>query len=145
MPTKLVWYDLTRSAFKSSVVRLSSAPVLALHDTRIGAMFTVATDASNVGIAGVTLKDQGCGLGLQPCEYYARKLKSAERNYDAYNLEALAATQAIKKWRVYIEGCEQTTLVTDHNTMTRLLTQKPADLSKRQVGWVETLMPLANR
>ena len=85
---------------------------------------------------------EGSGLGLQPCEYYARKLKSVERNYDAYNLEAMAATQAIKKWRVYIEGSEQTTLVTDHNTLTRLLTQKPDDLSNRHFGWVETLIPL---
>ena len=145
MPAKFTWSDLTRSAFESLVLRLTSAPVLALHDTCIGAMFTVATDASNVGIAGVLLQDHGYGLGLQPCKYYARKLKSAERNYDVYNLEAPATTQAIKKWRVYIEGSEQTTLVTDHNTLTRLLTQKPADLSKRQVGWVETLMPLANR
>ena len=145
MPLKLVWSDLTRCAFETLVVRLTSAPVLALPDTRTGAMFTVATDASNVGIAGVLLQDQGTGLGLQPCEYYARKLKPAEKNYDAYNLEALAATQAIKKWRVYIEGSAQTTLVTDHNTLTRLLAQKLGDLSKRQVGWVETLMPLANR
>ena len=108
-------------------------------------MFTIATDASNVGIAGVLLQDQGSGLGLQPCEYFARKLKPAERNYDAYNLEALAVTHAIKKWRVYIEGSSETTLVTDHNTLTRLLAQKPGDLSKRQVGWVKTLMPLANR
>ena len=36
-------------------------------------------------------------------------------------------------------------MVTDHNTLMRLLTQKPGDLSKRQVGWEETLMPLANR
>ena len=64
--------------------------------------------------------------------------------YDAYNLEALAVAQAIKKWRVYIEGSAETTLATDHNTLTRLLTHKPGDLSKRQVGWVETLMPLAN-
>ena len=57
MPTKLVWSDLTRSAFESSVLRLTSAPVLAVPDTRIAAMFTVATDASNVGIAGVLLQD----------------------------------------------------------------------------------------
>ena len=78
MPTKSEWSDLTRSALECLVLRLTSAPVLALHDTRIGAMFTVATDASNVGIAGMLLQDQGSGLGLQPCEYYARKLKSAE-------------------------------------------------------------------
>ena len=36
----------------------------------------------------------------------------------------------LKKWRVYIEGSSETTLVTDHNTLTRLLAQKPGDLSK---------------
>ena len=45
----------------------------------------------------------------------------------------------------WIEGSVQIALVTDHNTLMRLLTQKPADLSKWQVGWVETLMPLAYR
>ena len=90
---KLVWSDRTISAFKVLVCRLISAPVLALPNTRIGA---IATDASNVGIAGVLLQDQGSGLGLQPCEYFDRKLKPAERNYDAYNLDALAVTQAIK-------------------------------------------------
>ena len=87
---KLVWSDSTIFAFKVLVCRLISVPVLALPNTRIGAMFTIATDASNVGIAEVLLQDQGYGLGLQPCEYFARKLKPAERNYDAYNLEALA-------------------------------------------------------
>ena len=61
-------------------------------------------------------------------------------------MEALAVTQAIKKWRVYIKCSAETTMVTDHKTLTRLLAQKPGDdLSNRQVGWVETLMPLANR
>ena len=88
-PMKLVWSDRTIFAFKLLVCRLISAPVLFLPDARIGAMFTIATYASNVGIAGVLLQDQGSGLGLQPCECFARKLKPAERNYDAYNLEAL--------------------------------------------------------
>ena len=72
-------------------------------------MFTVAIDASSFAIAGVLLQDQG--HGLQPVEYYARKLKDAERNYDAYNLEALAACACIKKWRVYVEGSATLTLV----------------------------------
>ena len=87
---KLVWSEQTIFAFKVLVCRLISAPVLALSDTRIGAMFAIATDASNVGIARVLLQDQGFGLGLHPCEYFARKIKPAERNYDAYNLAVLA-------------------------------------------------------
>ena len=42
-PMKLVWSDSTILAFKVLVCRLISAPVLALPDTRIGAMFTIAT------------------------------------------------------------------------------------------------------
>ena len=61
--------------------------------------------------------------------------KSVERNYDAYDLEAQAATQVIKKWRVCIEGSKRTTLVTDHNTLTRLLTQKTSRL-EQAAGWV---------
>ena len=70
---KLAWSEQTVSAFKVLACRLISAPVLALPDTLIGAMFTIATDASNVGIAGVLIQDQGSALGLHPCEYFARK------------------------------------------------------------------------
>ncbi len=56
---RLVWSEQTISAFKVLVCSLISALVLALPDTRIGAMFTIATDASNVGIAGVCSKIKG--------------------------------------------------------------------------------------
>ena len=58
-PMKLVWSEQTISAFTVLVCRLISAPVLALPATRFGAMFTIATDASNVGIAGVCSKIKG--------------------------------------------------------------------------------------
>ena len=51
------WSDQTISAFKVLVCRLTSAPVLALPDTRIAAMFTIGTNASNEGTAGVLLQD----------------------------------------------------------------------------------------
>ena len=63
-PMKLVWSDRTVFAFEVPVCRLISSPVLALPDTRIGAMSTIATDASNVGIAGVLPQGQGSGMGL---------------------------------------------------------------------------------
>ena len=141
-PRILAWSAPTITAFKSLKQRMISAPVLVLPQTGPQAMFTVATDASNFAIAGVLLQDQG--NGLQPVEYYARKLKDAERNYDAYNLEALAACACIKRWRVYVEGSQQQTLVSDHDTLRHLLKQRPADLSKRQAGWVEQLQPYAN-
>ena len=60
----VLWSDGAIFAFKVLVCRLISAPVLVLPDTRFGATFTIATNASNVGIAGVLLQDQGFGLGL---------------------------------------------------------------------------------
>ena len=141
-PSKLNWSSQAKLAFLSLKQRMISAPVLVLPETDTQAMFTVATDASSFAIAGVLLQDQG--HGLQPVEYYARKLKDAERNYDAYNLEALAACACIKKWRVYVEGSAEQILVTDHDTLRHLLKEKPANLSKRQAGWVELIQPYAN-
>lgn len=141
-PSILIWSSQAKLAFMSLKQRLISAPVLVLPEIGTQAMFTVATDASSFAIAGVLLQDQG--HGLQPVEYYARKLKDAERNYDAYNLEALAACACIKKWRVYVEGSAEQILVTDHDTLRHLLKEKPANLSKRQAGWVELIQPYAN-
>ena len=141
-PSKLEWSSQAKLAFLSLKQRMTSAPVLVLPETGTQAKFTVATDASSFAIAGVLLQDQG--HGLQPVEYYARKLKDAERNYDAYNLEALAACACIKKWRVYVEGSAEQILVTDHDTLRHLLKEKPANLSKRQAGWVELIQPYAN-
>ena len=127
-PSKLNWSSQAKLAFLSLKQRMISAPVLVLPETGTQAMFTVATDASSFAIAGVLLQDQG--HGLQPVEYYARKLKDAERNYDAYNLEALAACACIKKWRVYVEGSAEQILVTDHDTLRHLLKEKPANEMK---------------
>jgi hypothetical protein len=70
-------------------------------------MFTVATHASTLGIATLLLQDQGGGLPR--ASYWARKLNSAEpgNTYSACDLEALAAREAAKHWRCYLEGCSK--------------------------------------
>jgi hypothetical protein len=66
-------------AFDTLKLRLISAPCLILPDvimftvaTYAHAMFTVATNASIVGIATLMLQSQG--RGLQPISHWARKL-----------------------------------------------------------------------
>jgi hypothetical protein len=54
-------------AFETLKIRLISAPCLILPAVGSDATFTVATDASTVGIAAVMLQDQG--EGLQPVPY----------------------------------------------------------------------------
>jgi hypothetical protein len=50
--------------FETLKLRLISAPCLILPEVSADATFTVATDASSVGIASVLLQDQGEGLRL---------------------------------------------------------------------------------
>jgi hypothetical protein len=104
-------------------------------------MFTLATNASIVGIAAVVLQDQGGGL--QQISYWARKLNSAERGntYSAYDLEALAVCEAVKLWRCYLEGCSKFLVVTDHDTLRQLLKQPDNTLNKRQARYLRDLQP----
>ena len=105
--------------------------------------FVVATDASDVGLGAVLLQEDSSG-NLRPCAYFARKLNPAERNYSAYDKEALVVVESVTRhWRMYLEGCKSFSVVTDHSTLTHLLTQSSADLTKRQAHFVERLMPFA--
>jgi hypothetical protein len=86
-------------------LRLISVLWLILPVFSPDAMFTVATNASTVGIGTIMLHDQGGGL--QPVSYWARKLNSAERGntYSTYDLETLAVCEEVKRWRYCLEGC----------------------------------------
>lgn len=88
-PGIVVWTDTARVAFETLKARLCSAPLLLIPKSGADAEFVVATDASNVGLAAVLLQEDSEGE-LRPCAYWARKLNDAERNYSAYDLEALA-------------------------------------------------------
>ena len=57
---------------------------------------------------------------LHPVAYYCSKLSRTQQRYSA---EALALTSALYKWRSWIEGLDITVL-TDHESLTRLRTQK---------------------
>jgi hypothetical protein len=82
------------------------------------------------------LQDQG--RGLQPVSYLARKLILAERGntYFAYDLEALAACEAVKHWRCYLERCSKFLVVTDHDTLRHLLWEPDNKLNKRQARYL---------
>jgi hypothetical protein len=62
----------------------------------------------------------------------------AERNYDIYDKEMLAIVDAIREWRVYLEGAKFTIdIVTDHKNLQYFLTTKA--LNRRQARWAELL------
>jgi hypothetical protein len=89
-PQKSTLTPACLEAFETLKLRLIFAPCLILPEVISDATFTVATNASTVGIASVLLQDQGGGL--QPVSYLARKLNPTKRGniYSAYDIEALA-------------------------------------------------------
>jgi hypothetical protein len=95
-PQKVTLTRACLEAFETFKLLLISAPCMILPEVGSDSTFTVATDASTVGIAAVLLQDQGCGL--QPVSYWARKLNQAElgNTYSAYDLEALAVCEVVK-------------------------------------------------
>lgn len=140
-PGKVVWSETARVAFETLKARLCSAPLLLLPRTGADAEFIVATDASTVGLAAVLLQEDSNGE-LRPCCYWARKLNDAERRYSAYDLEAQAVVESVTRaWRMYLDGCKAITVITDHATLQHLLKQPIANVTRRQAGYIEKIMP----
>lgn len=68
----------------------------------------------------------------------SRKLNSSYRNYSVTERECLAAIEAIKKFRCYLE-MQEFEVITDHSSLLWLMRQP--DLSGRLARWVFKLQP----
>ena len=123
------WLDKHQRAFDGVKEALTSPPVLALPD--FTKPFEVWSDASVNG-TGAVLMQEG-----RPVAYTSRKFIPAERNYTTGEQELLGVVRALQEFRCYVEGAEDVTLVTDHNPLTYLQTQK--NLSRRQARWMQDL------
>ena len=118
-------------AYEALKEALITAPVLAMPDFDKQENFEVVADASNHSIGAVLLQDG------HPVAFESRKLTSAERNYHAYEREALAVLHALKVWRCYLEGVSNFKLATDHETLLHL--ERQPHLHGRQARWLEQL------
>ena len=119
-------------AFLALKAAMAGAPVLAIPFTGPDAEFDLFTDASRVGVGAVLEQDS------HPVCFESRKLSVHEVNYPVHDLELLAVIHALKVFRHYLEGCKHFVLYTDHHSLQYFFRQK--ELSRRQVGWLETLV-----
>jgi hypothetical protein len=90
------WTAQHDAAFSQVQQALISAPVLALPN--FSEPFTLETDASGVGI-GAVIMQQG-----RPIAYFSAALCPRNAAMSAYEKEALAIIEALKRWRHYFLG-----------------------------------------
>jgi hypothetical protein len=124
--TILQWDNTCDHAFGEVKQALAKAPVLAHPD--FTKPFDVVCDASMHGVGAVLLQD------CKPIAFLSRKFCKAEYNYTTTEQELLAAVEALKQWRCYLEGVEFT-MWTDHNPNTYMQTK--TTLSRREARWSE--------
>ena len=106
------WTQECEDAFQYVKTVLSKRPILVFPD--FTKTFYVMTDASLVGIGGRLVQFEG--ENVQVIEYWSRTLNAAERNYSAGKREALAVTQAILRWKYYLQS-QPFEVMTDHKPL----------------------------
>ena len=122
------WTDECEICFEDMKRRLTTAPILAIHDTT--KTFEVYYDASYQGLGFVLMQEKW------PIAYASRQLKVHEKNYPTHDLELVAVVFAIKTWRHYLYVA-QFQVFSDHKSLKYLFDQK--ELNMRQRRWMEYL------
>ena len=109
--------------------RLTVALILAIFDPEHEAI--LETDASDYAI-GACLTQKGNDDKMRTVAYYARKMTGPELNYDIHDKELLAIVEALREWRVYLEGAKYPVQIyTDHKNLLYWTSTK--QLNRRQV------------
>lgn len=106
-------------------------------EPRFSKKFFVHCDASDYGIVAVLIQIDDNG-NEKPIAFMSKKLSTAQRNYSVTERECLAAVEAIKRFRCYLE-LQEFEMVTDHSSLLWLM--RHPDLSGRLARWVFKLQP----
>ena len=81
--------------------RLTIAPILTIFNPECKAI--LETNTSDYAI-GAYLTQKGNDDKIRTIAYYAHKITEPELNYDIHDKELLAIVEALREWRVYLEG-----------------------------------------
>ena len=103
---------------------ITNAPVLALPD--FGRHFVIRCDASQSVAIGGTLSQVFDGFRRPICNM-GRKIRDAECNYGIRDLECKALQYCFRKCREYIQGKNDTVVMTDHRNLLYLKSAQPSD------------------
>ncbi|XP_071650029.1 uncharacterized protein [Temnothorax longispinosus] len=119
-------------AFDRLKTILSKEPVLRIY--KPDAITELHMDASKLGYGAILLqKDSQSGDNSFHLVYYmSRKTSDAEQKLHSYELEVLATINALKKFRVYLQGIKFR-IVTDYDAFRKTLDKR--DLPAKVARW----------
>jgi hypothetical protein len=123
----LLWTSEMQTAFDHAKILLASATPL--HHSHPHATLSLATDASDTHVGAVLQqKTGGC---WQPLAFFSHKLSPTEGRYSTFDRELLAAFQAVKHFRFFLEG-RPFTLFTDHKPIVAAISKNKTPFSSHQ-------------
>uniref|UniRef100_A0A0W0G7C8 Reverse transcriptase RNase H-like domain-containing protein n=1 Tax=Moniliophthora roreri TaxID=221103 RepID=A0A0W0G7C8_MONRR len=126
--TKFEWTKTRDVAFNVLKAKFLQRPILQMPNDE--KPFIIEADASKWA-TGAVLKQQGPDGDLHPCGYISHAFTSTERNYEIYDQELLAITNALKAWEHYLlGGAYPVTVLSDHKNLTYFRTAQK--LNQRQ-------------
>ncbi|XP_024877102.1 uncharacterized protein LOC112457984, partial [Temnothorax curvispinosus] len=117
-------------AFDRLKAILSKEPVLRIY--KPDAITKLHTDASKLGYGAILLQKDSVDDSFHPVYYMSRKTSDAEQKLHSYELEVLAIVNALKKFRVYLQGIKFR-IVTDCDAFRKTLDKR--DLPAKVARW----------
>ena len=126
---KLIWDKNCEISFRFFIDALAALP--ALHPVQPGAALEIWTDASDYAIGAVLMQANKIDKKevRLPVAFFSRMLTESERKYSVLEKEALAAHQAVKKFRVFVTG-RRFRLFTDQRPLVSLLNSRTLDAER---------------
>lgn len=112
----MVWTKECDESWQTLKDKITSPPVLTTPD--FSKRFAMFTDGSALGISACLAQEMDGAY--KPIAFSSRKLKGFEANYSAYDIEALAISYGLEKYRIYLENSEFD-LFTDHKALTSVI------------------------
>jgi hypothetical protein len=135
---KFVWRDIHQKAF-DLILDLATTKVFLrpISQDRHEPVWLIC-DASTSGIGAILAQGPNWETAC-PAAFMSKRLTSAQRAYYPMELEALAALEAVEKFRDKVTGVKFT-IVTDHQALEFFTNRNPKN--PRHMHWVQCLMGL---
>lgn len=121
--------DVQLQAFNRLKQTLLSSPVLAIYSPKDPT--ELHCDASSLGYGAILLQRKS-DHQWHPIFYFSKRTTDAESRYHSFELETLAIINALKRFRIYLEGIPFT-IVTDCNSLAQTLHKR--QINPRIARW----------